>query len=136
MGLLPAPEKCFITGTPTQNHPSKIDSIEYSIGYNGNQYFFDFSVNIDWESNLLQGNRFILQALLFNNEWPLDKETSLVATVCTVWTTQRTPDVPQSLYRALPVNHNGLAAIGFKDFLETNDALCTRRCGRVKLGYH
>jgi hypothetical protein len=46
MGMINAPQKCFITDSPTVDYPSSYDSIEYTTEYAGQKFFFSFSGKI------------------------------------------------------------------------------------------
>ena len=42
MGLSTAPLNCYVTGLPTKNLPSDIDSTDYLVEFNGNKIIFKF----------------------------------------------------------------------------------------------
>jgi hypothetical protein len=70
MGLSTAPLNCYITGLPTKNLPSDIDSTDYLVEFNGNKIIFKFDWDIDSRlSELLEYEKLILKGLALNDLW-------------------------------------------------------------------
>lgn len=69
MGMMPSPERCYLTGLPTENYPSTWDIVEYIIELNGKRLLFRFPLDFQ-RSNFVNDNLHILQGLLLNDKFP------------------------------------------------------------------
>lgn len=69
MGIHNCPDKCFITDSPTINHPSSWDLIEYYSEYSGNKFFFSFPSDHQ-NSEKVEKNKYILKGLIINGRFP------------------------------------------------------------------
>jgi nucleoside 2-deoxyribosyltransferase len=68
MGMTNAPTKCFITNEKTNNIPSSLDGIEYSVNYAGKELFFTFHWNHE-NSKFVKDNIYILLGLIANEKF-------------------------------------------------------------------
>lgn len=69
MGIHKAPEKCFITGMPTENFPTKLEGIEYFVTFNNEKYYFVFHKQHQ-NSEFVEKNKHILIGLMLNKQFP------------------------------------------------------------------
>ncbi len=69
MGVMRAPQKCYITDMPTENKPSSVDVIEYYVDFHKKRYLFVFDVDHK-NSEFVERNKYILKGLLINNKFP------------------------------------------------------------------
>ena len=74
MGLIPV-NNCLITDIEAKNINSATDSLEYSIEFNGHPFSFEFSSSANWAEIISGKTKSILQAMLYNNQWPIDLDT-------------------------------------------------------------
>jgi MinD superfamily P-loop ATPase len=72
MGLIAAPEFCFITNQPTKNISNDIDRIDYSVEYFGKKIQFIFNPRHK-NNSYVNNNRYILQGLILNNKIDFSK---------------------------------------------------------------
>ena len=72
MGLIAAPEFCFITNQQTKDIPSDIDRIDYSVSYFGKVIKFVFNPR-QKNSSFVNDNLYILRGLILNNKIDFSK---------------------------------------------------------------
>lgn len=71
MGIMRAPEYCYITGLKTENFPSSWDLVEYIIQINGKRMLFRFSC--DHKNNdFVKSNKYLLHGLILNGKFPAE----------------------------------------------------------------
>ncbi|HWZ22017.1 MAG TPA: P-loop NTPase fold protein [Cytophagaceae bacterium] len=70
-------KSCLISGAKIQNYGIRNDYFEYTIQYNHYDYTLRFSGNDQWddEQAIKAKDKIVLQAMLYNNEWPIEVET-------------------------------------------------------------
>lgn len=71
MGMMPAPNACFITGLKTENFPSSWDVIEYIIDVKQKRLMFKFD-SYHQNSEFVEKNKYILQGLILNEKFPTE----------------------------------------------------------------
>lgn len=76
MGLFISPPKCFITNEATKDLHRSSPTIEYSVTYFEQDYFFRFESEHK-NSDFVNTNLFILKGLLLNNQFPDLEKTVL-----------------------------------------------------------
>ncbi|MFT5885377.1 MAG: nucleoside 2-deoxyribosyltransferase [Arcticibacterium sp.] len=76
MGIMPAPEKCYITDLETQNTPTTVDAKEYFVTVNGESRLFRFH-QAHVNSEFVETHKHILFGLLLNDKLPYNPDEFL-----------------------------------------------------------
>ena len=71
--------ECLITGQPIQGYKEIVGGFEYSITFGSRTYRLKFANNPDWIKAINSDDKVILSAMLYNNEWPIDKEAIITS---------------------------------------------------------
>lgn len=68
---------CPITNQPIADSKIESNYFEYKIQFNNHSYTIRLAIIEGWEEgkNINPGEKLVLQGMLYNNEWPIDKET-------------------------------------------------------------